>query len=165
MEPSAIADWSNFLVTAAGAASALAGLVFVSLSINLARIIELPGVAGRAAETIILLAGTLAGTLLALIPHLSPERLGAILLVVTLSTWLGPILIQARSVRAHTYHRPSLAILRAVLHQAATLPGVLAGLSLCGLISGGIAWFAAGVIACMLVAIFNAWILLVEILR
>jgi hypothetical protein len=88
MESSAIADWSDFFVTAAGAASALAGLVFVSLSINLARIIELPGVAGRAAETIILLAGTLAGTLLALIPHLSPERLGAILLVVTLSNWL-----------------------------------------------------------------------------
>jgi len=165
MEPSAIADWSDFFVTAAGAASALAGLVFVSLSINLARIIELPGVSGRAAETIILLTGTLAGSLLALVPHLSPGRLGVMLLVVTLSTWLGPVIIQARSVRAHTYQRPSLAILRAVLHQAATLPGVLASLSLCGLAPGGIAWFAAGAIASMLVAIFNAWILLVEILR
>jgi hypothetical protein len=165
MEASTVAGWSDFYVAAAGAASALAGLVFVSLSINLARIIELPGVSGRAAETIILLAGTLAGTLVGLIPHLSPERLGTLLLVVTLSTWLCPVIIQVRSVRAHTYHRPSLAILRVVLHQVATVPGVLGGLSLCGVLPGGIAWFAGGVIACMLVAIFNAWVLLVEILR
>lgn len=165
METFAISGWSDFFTAAAGAASALAGLVFVSLSINLARIIALPGVSGRAAETIILLAGTLAGTLVGLIPHPSPECLGVLLLVVTLPTWLCPVVIQARSVRAHAYDRPSLAVLRVVLHQVATLPGVLAGLSLCGLLPGGIAWFAAGVIACMLVAMFNAWILLVEINR
>jgi hypothetical protein len=56
-------------------------------------------------------------------------------------------------------------VLRAILHQVATVPGVLGGLSLCGLLPGGITWFAGGVIACMLVAMFNAWILLVEILR
>ena len=89
--------------------------MFVSLSINLARIIALPG--------------------------------------------------QARSVLAHEYQRPSLAVLRAVLHHVATLPGALSGLSLCGLFPGGIARFASGVIACMLVAMFNAWVLLVEILR
>jgi len=165
MESSSVADWSGFFAAAAGAAGALAGLVFVSLSINLARIIELPGVSGRAAETLILLAGTLAGTLLVLIPHLSSEYLGVTLLAVALPTWLGPVIIQARSVRAHTFQHPSLAVLRAVLHQIATLPGVLSGLSLCGLLPGGIAWFACGVIACMLLAMFNAWILLVEILR
>jgi hypothetical protein len=165
MESSAIADWSGFFAAAAGAAGALAGLVFVSLSINLARIIELPGVSGRAAETLILLAATLAGALLVLIPHLSSESLGVTLLVIALPTWLGPVIIQARSIRAHTFQRPSLALLRAVLHQVATLPGVLSGLSLCGLFPGGIAWLASGVIACMLVAMFNAWILLVEILR
>lgn len=165
MEGSTIADWSGFFAAAAGAAAALAGLVFVSLSINLARIIELPGVSGRAAETMILLAGTLAGALLALIPHLSSAYLGVTLLVVAFPTWLGPVIIQARSVRAHTYQRPSLAAVRLLLHQVATVPGVLGGLSLCGLLPGGIAWFAGGVIACMLVAMFNAWILLVEILR
>lgn len=165
VETSVIAGWSNFLAAAASAAGALAGLVFVALSINLSRIIELKGVSGRAAETIILLAGVLAGTLVALIPDLSSAQLGGTLLLVALPAWLGPIVIQARSVRTHSYQKASLMTLRATLHQFATLPGVLAGFSLCGFLPGGIAWFALGVIASMLVAMFNAWILLVEILR
>ena len=99
MEASAIASWSDFFVAGAGAASALAGLVFVSLSINLARIIELPGVSGRAAETIILLAGTLAGTLVWLIPHLSPERLGT-------CSWSSPL--QRGSARSSFKRAPSV---------------------------------------------------------
>jgi MFS-type transporter involved in bile tolerance (Atg22 family) len=66
---SAIADWSNFMVAGAGAAAALAGLLFVAISINLQRIVDLPGVAGRAGETIITLGATLAVTLATLIPH------------------------------------------------------------------------------------------------
>jgi len=65
-EPRVLTTWSEFLVAIAGASSALTGLVFVALSINLARIIELPGVSGRAAETLIVLAGALIGSLAAL---------------------------------------------------------------------------------------------------
>jgi hypothetical protein len=54
METSAITGWPEFLVAAAGAVGALAGLLFVSLSINVARIIETPAVSGRAAETAVL---------------------------------------------------------------------------------------------------------------
>jgi hypothetical protein len=165
MESSTFAGWSDFLVAAAGATGALGGLVFVSLSINLARIIELPGVSGRAAEAIILLGGTLAGSLTALIPHLSDTQHGLAFLVVALPTWAAPLMLQITSVRKRTYYRPTHAVVRTLLHQAATLPGVLTGLSLCGLLSGGLAWFAVGAIMSMLVAMYSAWILLVEIIR
>jgi hypothetical protein len=165
VEASAIAGWSDFLMAAAGAVGALAGLVFVSLSINLSRIIEQPGVAGRAAETIILLAGTLAGILVSLIPHLSPAHLGLALSGVAIPTWFIPMAMQYRAFRARIYYRRSFAVLRGVTYQVASLPGVLSCLALGGLIRGGIAWFAVGVVMSILVAVLNAWVLLVEIVR
>jgi hypothetical protein len=42
---------------------------------------------------------------------------------------------------------------------------MLAGLSLIGLLPGGLTWLAVGAIVSMLVAIHSAWVLLVEILR
>jgi hypothetical protein len=42
MTPYSIAGWENFLIAEVGASAALLGLVFVAISINLARIISLP---------------------------------------------------------------------------------------------------------------------------
>jgi modulator of FtsH protease len=165
METSVVSGWSDFLVAAAGTAGALAGLLFVAISINLSRIIELPGVSGRAAESIILLSATLSEALTALIPRLPATKLGWALALIAVPAWLAPAMIQIESIRARTYLRPSHVISRILLHQVAALPGVMAALSLCGVLPGGMLWLGLGVLTSMLVAIGNAWILLVEILR
>jgi modulator of FtsH protease len=160
-----IAKWTDFLIAAAGATGALAGLVFVALSINLARILTLPGVAGRAAETILLLGAGLIGSLVALVPDLPPSHLGFVFLVLWLPTWGIPTAIQIQGLLRRQYYRLGLAILRFALHQIATLPLLLAGLALIGFLPGGLGWFAAALVLSLIVGLFGAWVLLVEILR
>ena len=53
MSAAALAEWSTLLTVEAESAATLTGLVFVAVSINLDRIMEYPGLPGRAAESIL----------------------------------------------------------------------------------------------------------------
>src|SRR5215218_1017209 len=60
--------WDNFFVAMAGAAVAFAGLVLVSVSINLERIIEQPGLVSRSAEPLVVLFTLFVASSIILIP-------------------------------------------------------------------------------------------------
>ena len=62
------AEWTDLFVATAGATAALAGLVFVAVSINLDRIIGEAGLPDRALETLLLLVLVLLVSIVALIP-------------------------------------------------------------------------------------------------
>jgi len=49
--------------------------------------------------------------------------------------------------------------------QAATLPVVVAGVSLLVGAGGGLYWLVPGVVFSLVVAVVNAWVLLVEVVR
>jgi hypothetical protein len=68
--------WLEFGVAAAGAAAVLAGLVFVAVSINLEKVLEVRGLPGRAGETIVMFMGALIASLLLLVPGQSRTALG-----------------------------------------------------------------------------------------
>jgi hypothetical protein len=159
------AGWSDFFVASAGATAALAGLVFVALSINLGKILALGGVTERAGETILLLASGLIGSLAALIPHETPSQLGLWLLILWCPTWIVPTIIQIRDFAKRRYYRAYQAVIRFFLFQSATVPLLMAGLSLRGHLDGGLLWLAFGLIVSLIVALYNAWVLLVEIMR
>lgn len=165
MESGIAAGWNDFLVATAGAVGALAGLVFVALSINLAKIIEYPGVASRAAETIVLLAGALIATLMLLVPHGSPVLAGVVMIVIAAAMGGWPAAVQFGQLRKGMYSHKDMVRLRMVMHQVTTLPFLIAGLSLLGAVPGGLAWFALGIALAITLALVNAWVLLVEILR
>jgi modulator of FtsH protease len=162
---SVIPGWSDFFVAVAGVAGALMGLVFVGLSINLDKIIHVPTSVGRAAETLMLLAGVVALALITLVPLHSARDLGGLLMLVAAPVWLLPMLGQFRAIRRHLYADRKFVVSRVVFHQIGALPLVIGALGLLGLVPAGIGWVAAGCILSMLVAMIGAWVLLVEILR
>jgi modulator of FtsH protease len=71
------AEWESLFVAEAGASAALAGLLFVALSINLERILKGTGLPGRAGEAIVLLLTVLVVSTFGLVPGQSPRVLGA----------------------------------------------------------------------------------------
>ena len=147
---------------AAEGAATLTGLIFVAVSINLARILEFSGLPERAAETIAQLMGVLIVALVALVPGQSAMLLGIELAVVGVVLWLFQTWLQYLSLRGGDRKRPVISI---VIAQVAAFPFIVAGISLAIGAIGGLYWLVPGMILMMAVAVSNAWVLLVEILR
>jgi hypothetical protein len=163
-------EWHDFFLAQAGAAGVLTGLVFVSVSINLQKIVSDPssGLAGRAAEALILLVAVLMASVLVLVPAQGQGVLGAEVLVVGLAAWGWIVAIQLPRLRDWGTIRADLRgpfVLRVALGQVATLPLVIAGVAVLWVGPGGLYWLMAGTILSILAALFEAWVLLVEINR
>src|SRR6476661_6192372 len=77
--------WHDFFVAQAGAAVAFAGLVLVSISINLERIIKAPGLIGRSAEPLVILFSLFVASSLLLVPDQSTRAYGLELLVLAIA--------------------------------------------------------------------------------
>lgn len=159
------AEWDSLFLAEAGASAALAGLLFVALSINLERILKGAGLPGRAGEAIMLLLAVLVVATWALVPGQSSTVLGAELLGSGLAVWLIVVGIHVQAVRGHVAPSRSLLVRRIVLAQAAILPLMIGGVSLLLRAGGGLYWLVPGILLCLLVAVLDAWVLLVEILR
>jgi hypothetical protein len=165
-----VGEWHDFFLAAAGAAAVLAGLVFVGVSINLETIMSDPihGLAGRALEALVLLMAVLIVTMLLLVPAQGMVLAGAEVLAVGLVDWATVVIIQVLVLRNWHSLEPAFRwhfVPRVVLCQVATLPIVAAGVGVMGWGVGGLYWLVVGVVLSFLVAVLDAWVLLVEIHR
>jgi hypothetical protein len=165
MDTQSIAAWSNYLSAMAEVAATLTGLVFVAVSINLARILTIPGLTGRAAESILHLLGVIVLSTTALIPQQRPRTLGTEVLLLGSALWLTQTVLQLRYLRSETGHPRQWAITRIVQTQFATAPFLISGVLLIRLSPAGLYWLAPGFVFSLLAGVANAWVLLVEILR
>jgi hypothetical protein len=165
MQAYTTAGWGELFLAEAGASAALAGLLFVAISINLTKILEVRGHVGRAGEAIVLLVAVLIVSTLVLVPDQPRATLGVELLVAGLLAWSILVGIHAKAVRGRV--GPSRAVLagRIAMAQVAVLPFPVAGASLLLQAGGGLYWLVPGVVFCLVVAVLNAWVLLIEILR
>jgi hypothetical protein len=157
-------DWQNLFVAVAGASAALAGLLFVAVSINLDRILAL-GLPSRAIGAITMLISVLFVAIFGLVPGQPRGVLAAELLAVGLVSWTILAVIKLRRLRGDDGQPTYARYVSVVLSQAASLPFVVAGASLIPRAGGGLYWLVPGIVFALLEAVLDAWVLLVEILR
>jgi hypothetical protein len=156
--------WHDFFAAQAAAGAALAGLVFVAISINLQRVLSVRSVQGRAIEALVLLVSLLIVGLLALIPDQGETALGIEFVVFGLILTAMLIAVSAGAANAGGATRRQY-LFRLLIGQLAALPIVIAGISLLTADGGGLYWIALATIAGIVAGMIGAWVLLVEILR
>jgi hypothetical protein len=157
-------QWTDLFVASAGASAALAGLVFVAVSINVDRILKLEGVPERARVTVTLLASVVVVSIVSLIPGQDRVALGAELLGLGLLFTVGIGRLTQQSLPRGPAP-PSWTVSRLLVSASGTLPFIVAGASLLAETGGGLYWVAAGIVFAIAGGVANAWVLLIEILR
>lgn len=155
--------WHDLFIAVAGAAAALTGLLFVAVSINLKEILEMEGLPARAVETLSIMTGVLVMSIFVLVPGQSREALGAELLV--LSAFGCFFLVKPLRVPRKTENPLAWYLAPLIIMIVAVLPMLGGGISLLAGGGGGLYWLIAESVLAFVGAIFNAWILLVEIHR
>jgi len=153
------------LIASAGGAAALTGLIFVAISINLAKILDSPGVSSRASEAVVILLGLLLVSIVALAPNQPRIALGSEFLAIGGALWL---LVTTSQIRAALLGLPVSRLLFAIrvgLYQVAMISFLAAGLSVIIGWHGSMYWLVPACVFSLVAGVQSAWVLLVEILR
>lgn len=160
-----IAEWHTLWAVQAGAAATLTGLVFVAVSINLSRIIATPGLAGRAAESLIQFLQVFFICTAALIPRQPLHALAVELLALATFSWVLQGISQFRYARARSGHPLRWLLVRTLQTQLASLAFLVSDIMLLEGDIAGLYWLVPGFGLSFIAGVANAWILLIEILR
>ena len=157
--------WSAFFQVQAGASAALLGLVFVSLSINSTRIIASKHLPNRALEAMVILFLNLAFSSICLVPG-QAERMPAIeTLGLVGAVWLILSLLHHHTMRHIEYDFTHRAWFNMIVGQVVALSWFLGGLALWFQGEAGVGWLVPSIMLSYVLALLNAWVLLVEINR
>lgn len=160
----AIAQWSDFNVAMLGATAALAGLVIVAASVNIAEIVKSATLTSRLAAAIAALVLALVVSAVGLVPGISPLWYGVAVLAAT----AGAAVFQIHATTV-IFRDPApedrARLLKAMLGFAPILCYAVAGVTLAAGHPAGLAIAAAGAILAIVSAIVVSWIALVEVLR
>ena len=167
--------WENFFMAEAGASAALAGLIFVGISMNLEKIMAnqlfkrfLPPIALMA---LMVLIEVLVISSLMLIPGQPLRAQGIEVGCIGLLCWIAMTglatfqTLQARQQTARAYSAWYAVASYLLLGQIPTVPFVIAGILLLLQIESGVYWMVPGILSALPFALYIAWVLGIEIRR
>lgn len=155
--------WSDFFVAEAGAAAALAGLIFVAVSINLDRVLQYRNLPTRIIEALVSLLSILAAATFGLIPGQSIQAFGWEVGGTMLAVWLLRSVVLIRWIGVDVKYG-SLA-LRIVTNQIGPLPFLVGAVMLVMGNPYGMYWIVPGTLLSFVAGMADAWVLLIEIKR
>jgi hypothetical protein len=161
-----VADWSNFFLGELGAAAALAGLLFVAVSVNQARILALGRMADRGLEALGMLLVVVIVASLPLIPRQPPRVLGGEILGLGIATLAGMLPLQRAYIRYTDPPHRRRSYQMAVINRVAILVIAVGGAVL--LWRGdleGLYLLPIGILMTFAAVGASAWVLLIEINR
>jgi hypothetical protein len=160
-----VPGWDDFFEAQVGASAALTGLLFVGISLNMAKIVAIVSLPDRALKALCLLVTILVVSTLFLVPGQPASWLAAEVLITALGGG-GAVVALAVKVRLRTdpKFRRSAALEVATVAGIAALYVAAGALLLLG-VSGGTYLVVPAIILSFLMAVLDSWVLLVEINR
>ena len=161
----ALTNWDNYFVAMAGAAAALTGLIFVSLSISLNKIHTIPQLVDRALESLVILFTILVISSLCLVPGQSYLWLGLEILIASALTWGFVSSLDVRIYRRIDKEYKNVFLAHALLSQLAILPYIVGACVSMLYGNAGIYWLIPAIIFSFMKSLLDAWVLLIEINR
>jgi modulator of FtsH protease len=154
-----------FFTAMIAAAAALTGLLFVAVSINLAEILKGGKfLSARAAETLATLLLVVVSSALTLIPQ-NIRLIGLEIVIVVVPMLVITIRSQLGYWRQNRADPLQWTISRMASTALGTVPSTVAGFSLALHGGGGFYWLAPAALLGIVGAVYNAWVLLIEIIR
>jgi hypothetical protein len=154
--------WTALYGAVAGSAAALAGLLFVALTVNLPRILPDASRVARAREALGGLLSLLVVAILILIPGQPRAVLGSELLCLAAALAAVSVRLQGQTLRRLPPGRRIRWVVRMLPVNLGTAAIVVTGVSLIAGSGGGLYWLPVTVLVYFLRSALNAWILVVE---
>ncbi|WP_434613077.1 hypothetical protein [Arthrobacter sp. A5] len=158
-------EWHEFFLATAGAAAALAGLIIVAMSVNIAKIIAIPSMPSRGAATI----GSLVLIVVVSAASLIPDQSDLMLGLETVLFAADAMALYLDAGRKITFLRAEIplgqSLTKAAFGPVQIAPFLVGGILLTSSNPDGVYWIAAGTILVFIGSVIIAWVLLVEILR
>jgi hypothetical protein len=156
--------WHDFNVAMVGATAALAGLVIVAASVNIAAIVRAASLTARLAAVVATLVLALSVSALGLVPDLSVAGYGASALVLAIVAGVFPA-VAARRIYENRDPANRLRAAKAALGFAPIVLYAAGGVLALAGVPSGLVLLAVGALVAIPVALLVSWVVLVEVLR